>query len=284
MRASRVTVRLSCSLGFFALCLLTSGCSAIVDAGRTQCSTDADCTKRGAAFANTQCVASQCLAADAWSCADHATLVAKSSAKIPVDFTLFDAVSQKPVVGAEAALCGKLDIECSSPMSTVRADADGAVHFEVAPLFDGYVQLTGDGYDHTLVFLPRAVSAISLGAFPLTSGIATAGLQAQLGKPLIPGTGRILARIADCEMADTAGVSLSGENMGDDAAGFYSVSGLPSFTATATDDSGFAGFLNVAPGSITLTAQLEGGRKVSRVSVLIRPDYVTIRRIQPWTD
>jgi hypothetical protein len=98
------------------------------------------------------------------------------------------------------------------------------------------------------------------------------------------GTGRVLTIIAGCDMQAVEGVSLSGENMGDDAAGFYSISGFPSFSAVSTDSSGFAGFVNVAPGSITLNAQLENGRHIARVALFVRPEYVSVRRIQPWTD
>jgi hypothetical protein len=114
--------------------------------------------------------------------------------------------------------------------------------------------------------------------------VATSVLGSQLGKPLIPGTGRVLTTITGCDMQTAADVTLTGENMGDDAARFFAVGGFPTFTATATDSSGFAGFVNVAPGSITLNATLESGRRVGRVALFVRPDYVSVRRIQPWTD
>lgn len=266
------------------LLTLCFGCSAIVDAGRPQCSTDADCTARGADFANTMCVANYCEAVDAWSCTTHPMAMAKAGKSFNVDFTLFDAVSMKNVADIKADLCGKLDLECSSPASTLKTGDDGVVHFSVPSTFDGYVQLTGDGYDSTLMFLPPTVADINLGTFPLTTMLATSVLGGQLGKPLMSGTGRVLTIIAGCDMQAVEGVSLSGENMGDDAAGFYSISGFPSFSAVSTDSSGFAGFVNVAPGSITLNAQLENGRHIARVALFVRPEYVSVRRIQPWTD
>jgi hypothetical protein len=210
--------------------------------------------------------------------------MAKVGKTFSVDFTLFDAVSMKNVADIKADLCGKLDLECSAPASNVKTGDDGVVHFDVPSTFDGYVQLTGDGYDSTLMFLPPTVADINLGTFPLTTMLATSVLGGQLGKPLMPGTGRVLTTITGCDMQTVEAVSLSGENMGDDAAGFYSISGFPSFSAVSTDSSGFAGFVNVAPGSITLNAQLENGRKVGRVAIFVRPEYVSVRRIQPWTD
>jgi hypothetical protein len=266
------------------LVLLGLGCSAVVDAERVQCSTDSDCTKRGTKFKNTRCVENLCEAIDVWSCAKHSTQVAKSAKPVSIDFTLFDAVSQAAVAGADAALCGRLDLECSSPMSTIQTDAEGTVHFDVAPLFDGYVQLTGDGYDPTMLFVPPTLESLSLGQFPLTTMVATSVLGNQLGMPLMPGTGRVLTTITGCDKKPSAGVTLSGENMGDEAKGFYAIGGFPTFSATATDSSGFAGYVNVAPGSITLNAELEDGRRVGRVAIFVRADYVSVRRIQPWTD
>lgn len=210
--------------------------------------------------------------------------MAKAGKSFSVSFSLFDAVSMSTIPSIKADLCGKLDLECSAPAATVKTADDGVVHFDVPSTFDGYVQLTGDGYDSTMMFLPPTVADIDLGTFPLTTMLATTVLGGQLGKPLMPGTGRVLTTITGCDMQTVEGVSLSGENMGDDAAGFYSISGFPSFSAVSTDSSGFAGFVNVAPGSITLNAELDGGRKIARVAIFVRPDYVSVRRIQPWTD
>jgi hypothetical protein len=281
MRGMSTLVRSSLIL---ALGLMGFGCSALVDAGRVQCSNDADCTKRGAGFADTMCVESVCRAMDPWSCANHPKLVATDSAPIPVDFTLFDAITQMPIDGAKTALCGKLDVECASPMAEGRTSSQGTVHFNVSPLLDGYVLITNEGYDPTMMFLPPVLEAVNLGAYPLTSIEAVSLLGQQLGQTLMAGTGRLLTISAGCDHQTASGVALTGEKLGDSAVGFYAVGGLPSLSATATDSSGFAGFLNVEPGSITLNAKAENGHKAGRVALLVRPGYVSIRRIQPWTD
>jgi hypothetical protein len=229
-------------------------------------------------------VANYCEAVDAWSCTTHPTAIGKAGKSFSVDFTLFDAVSMTNVTGVKAELCSKLDLQCLSPTSTLMVGGDGLVHFNVPSTLDAYVQITGDGYDPTLMFLPPSTADTDLGTFPLTTMLASSVLSGQLGKPLMPGSGRVLVTITGCDKQSVEGVSLSGENMGDEAAGFYSISGFPSFSAVSTDSSGFAGFVNVAPGSITLNAQLENGRKIARVAIFVRPDYVSVRRIQPWTD
>jgi hypothetical protein len=272
------------------LAVLGLGCSVLVDSERVQCSSDDDCSKRGGEFANSMCVSNLCMPIDPWSCADHAPLVAPSQTKVSIDFTMFDAVEMSPVSGARASLCGKLDLECKMPQATVTSDELGAILFEVPPLFDGYALITGEDkrggdYDPTMMFLPPTLESQSLGAFPLTSQLATAGLAASLGTPIEPGTGRVLTTIVGCDRQTASGVSLAGENMGESAVRFYAVDGFPTFSATATDVSGFAGFVNVAPGSITLNAALEEDQhRVGRVALFVRPGHISIRRIQPWTD
>lgn len=267
-----------------ALYVTGTGCSVVVDADRLQCSTSADCKSRGPEFANTVCVKNFCETVDEWSCTKHAALTTKSTAPVSVDFSLFDAVSMSTVSGVEAKLCGKLDLECAAPLAMMTTAGDGLVMFDVKPLFDGYIQLNRDGYDPTLMFLPPIMESISLGQFPYTMAAAAAFLGTQLGNPLLPDTGRVLTTIAGCDMQTTAGVTLLGENMGSDAVGFYALSGFPSLTATATDESGFAGFVNVTPGAITLNAELASGRRIGRASMFVRAKYVSLRRIQPWTD
>ena len=272
------------SLFILTVMVAGAGCSAVVDANRVQCDTTSDCTSRGAAFADTLCVKNFCEVKDEWSCSDHSTLTSESKEKVSIDFSLFDAVSMSNVSDVDAKLCGKLDLDCSAPLAMTKTSDDGVVTFDVQPLFDGYVQLNRDGYDPTLMFLPTVTEATSLGQFPYTMAAAAAFLGTQLGKPLLPDAGRVLTTITGCDKATAGGVSLQGENMGDDAAVFYAVNGFPSFTATETDNTGFAGFVNVAPGTITLNAQIEGGRQIGRAALFVRSQYVSIRRIQPWTD
>ena len=144
--------------------------------------------------------------------------------------------------------------------------------------------VSADGYDSTMLFLPPATEALSLGRFPLTTMVATAVLGGQLGKPLLPGTGRVLMTVTGCDKQTVGGVTLKGQNMGQDAQGFYATGGLPSFSATETDESGFAGFVNVAAGQVSIEGTLADGQSVGRVSLFVRDGSVSVRRLQPWTD
>jgi hypothetical protein len=260
------------------------GCSAVVDASRVQCATDADCTMRGESFASTMCVESVCQSAAPWSCAQHAAPKAKSSAKVPFEFELFDPITQDGIVGVEASLCAKLSPDCAQPVGKTLSDEDGVVRLDMPPLFDGYVLLKRDEYDATMLFLPLIVESSNLGRFPLTSPLSTNGIAAGLGVSLMAGKGRVLLMLTGCDSQPAAGVIVEGEAMGADATRFYAIGGIPTFTAEVSDTSGFGGFINVTPGAITVNARLEDGTKIGRVGLVVRDGYVSIRRMQPWTD
>lgn len=264
-------------------CILAASCSALVDAGRVQCSTDADCRQRGEAFADTMCVESECREIDPWSCAEHTPLVAESNDTVGLGFEVQDAVSANTLEGVQAQLCSKLDIECESPLDALSTDDTGQVSFDFKPLFDGYILLKKEGYDSALVFIPPIVASTTLPMVPLAT-LEDAKRIALLGHEIKPGLGRVFTTIFGCDMQASEGVALVGENMGTEAVPFYSQNGLPSFSSSATDDTGAAGFLNVTPGSITLEATLEDQRRVARVALVVRPDFITIRHIWPWSD
>jgi len=270
---------------FVALGLLGVGCSAVVDAGRVQCSVDADCTKRGAEFANATCVASVCQALNPWSCAEHAPIATTSKAPVSVELTVMDAIAQTPLVGTSASLCKKLDFECTSPVARAMSDVAGTVHFDITPMFDGFVELKTEGYDSAMMFLPPTVESVHLGVLPLTTVESIGLLGASLGKTLMPGMGRVLTTAIGCDKQPAGGVTVSVEgDMGDEVVQFYAVGGVPTFAANATDESGFGGFFNMKPGQVTLSGTLEDGTPVGRAGFFTRPDFVSFRRIQPWTD
>ncbi|HKU41139.1 MAG TPA: hypothetical protein VJR89_23415 [Polyangiales bacterium] len=274
-------ILLTLALGLFGF-----GCSAVVDADRAQCETTSDCRARGEAFENSVCKKNFCEVevVDEWSCTEHGMLTSDSKKPISVDFSLFDAVSMNTVSGVEARLCRKLDLECAKPVAMMTTGSDGVVQFDVAPLFDGYVEVRRESYDTAMMFLPVINEPTSLGQFPYTEAAIAKLLGVQLGIEINPAAGRVLALVAGCDKQTTAGVSLVGENMGTEAHSFYAVNGFPSTTATETDSSGFAGYVNVAAGSITVNAELEDGRRIARTGLFIRPGWITMRRFQPWTD
>jgi hypothetical protein len=266
--------------------VLGLGCGTIMDPDldRVQCWTDADCEKLGANFAGATCVESVCEASQAWTCAKHSPAMTTATAPIGIGFSLFDAIARKPIAGVNASLCTKLDVECTSPVTQTQSDVNGVVYVKMMPLFDGYIELKADGYDPALMFLPPSVSSVDLGKYPLASVAATSALGGQLGKAVKSGTSRVLIMTTDCSMQPASGVAVTGENLGEDVIRFYAVGGVPTFTGTSTDSDGVAGFINVIPGPVTIHAELDNGQRVGRVGLFTRPDVVSIRRLQPWTD
>lgn len=88
--------------GALAGCLLTAltSCSLVVDAGREQCSDDADCARLGPGFEGRACVSSLCRARPdaAWSCLDAEDEVRAplTPRQIHVTARLIDVVFQSP--------------------------------------------------------------------------------------------------------------------------------------------------------------------------------------------
>jgi hypothetical protein len=59
------------------------------------------------------------------------------------------------------------------------------------------------------------------------------------------------------------------------------VKGVPSSKATATDSSGWGGFLNLLPGTATLSGKLSDGQTLGIESTLIRADTITYTALLP---
>ena len=106
-------------------CLLASSCSVVVDADRSQCSSDADCARRGPEFAGAVCIDSLCASDPTWSCLGRPRSPANSDAgPFDVELTLIDLVTREPLAGVLGALCRKLDVECRVPLGDVIATND----------------------------------------------------------------------------------------------------------------------------------------------------------------
>jgi hypothetical protein len=267
------------TLGFFSW---LPGCSVLVDANRAQCSTDTDCTERGADFVGAVCKAGLCEVNPQWSC-DAAQASATPGYKLTMH--LQDAVSSEPLPGILAQRCHKLDLTCENPVAMTTADMTGGVTMQVEAAFDGYVQLTGPKIAPALYFLtPPTSGDLDLPSVPLATPLAAAGIVLKAG-----GTtwdkqrGLVLLNAFDCEGKAAANITFSiGGTPDPNTFIFYLVDAFPTTTVGATDDTGYGGLVNVPEGVSTISALLEpGARKVSKISVLVRAGYISYSRVTP---
>jgi hypothetical protein len=265
----------------FLVLLGQTGCSLTVDADRVQCRSDADCTARGAAFAGSVCVASVCEASDLqWGCLGASNPAATDAGPFTVTMHVRDLLNQSPLAGVRADVCSKVDVACSDPRSTTMSDADGLVTLTIDPNFSGFVSFTSSQTAPTRYFFnPPVNSDQDIAPLSLSQPAARGALLQQLGAS--PDRGDILLTASDCTSAPAAGVKFQLVPESEGAVEYYLVNGLPSPNSPATDATGYGGFVNVDPGTWTITPLLEDGRELPELSLVVAQGTVTWSRVVP---
>jgi hypothetical protein len=259
----------------------TSGCSLVVATDAEQCVVDADCTARGADFANTTCVANVCQTKvdPKWGCLGHVE-PRQPGSTVAIKLQLLDLVSGDPAKNLTVKLCSKYDPPCASPLGAPKAEGMGFYSVSVASDFQGYYDIQGPGYVPSLAFLDPVfdVANSDISMIPVS---AEKSLAEGANVPLDPAAGLVAARTVDCQSKRSAGVSVS-IFPSDKQTGYYLIGSGISPSATATDSSGNSGFVNVDPGTPTLTATRgPGGAEIGKVTTLIRAGAVTYQIVGP---
>ena len=270
------------------LCLLGLSCTVLADADRVQCSTTADCTRQGGAFAAAVCVDAFCAADPAWSCLETPRALASGSPQASTTYqlqlTLIDLASRQPLAGVSALLCRKVDVDCTSPLNAGSVTSpEGSIAFMAPAGFDGYVLLRDAKIVPTLFFFGGPITqSEQLPPVPLPSSAVVTALTAQTGTPLQSGHGLIVLQTNDCGRRSSAGISISTDD-GDEAThAFYWIGGLPTTGAKMTDQAGFGGLVNAPEGAVAVTGSLaDTGRKLATTGLLVRSGYLTFVRMVP---
>lgn len=270
------------------LCWFGLSCSVLADADRVQCSTTADCTRRGGEFVNTVCVDTFCEADPAWSCLDAPRALASASPQAgnayQLQLTLIDLVTRQPLAGVSAQLCRKLDVECTSPLNAPSVtSAEGNLVVTAPAGLDGYLLLRDAKIVPTLFFFGAPITqSEQLPPVPLPSSAQVTLLTARTGTPLESGHGLIVVQTNDCERHPSAGISLSTDDGDASTREFYWIGGLPTTGAKLTDPAGFAGLVNAPEGAVAVTGSLaDTGRRLTTVGLLVRSSYLTFVRMVP---
>jgi len=284
-----------------------AGCSVIVDANRPQCSTDADCTNRGAEFAGSVCTAGVCQGTSAaggaggaasdpsdplspqnprWACAAEPPATS-SGYKLTMHLT--DAInSAKVLPDVTALLCRKLDVDCENPVGAMAtSDETGLITMQVEKGFDGFVQLKSPKIAPSMYFLtPPASGDLELPMVPLASPLAAGSIVLQAGGNTWAKdtSGIVLLTAFDCTGKAAGGINFSIGGAPDPKTFiFYLVDSLPTTNVSLTDDTGYGGLVNVPEGVTTVSALLGGpsGHKISKISILVRAGYVSYSSVTP---
>jgi hypothetical protein len=250
-----------------------------------QCKTDADCTSRGPAFADSVCEASVCKPKpkpDGFECLDvPPEPPGAQSGTYTVNLFLRDTVSQEPKGGVKARACKRLDPECISTTGDVTTNADGRVSISLPAGFEGYLQFEGTEIATTLYFFdPPLSSDISELLVSVNSPMTAAGLVQLTGATPNPDLGVVLVTTFDCEGAAASGVTVAPGAVGDAAKLFYVRNGLPDTTKTVTDETGYAGIVNAMPGTASFTSTIDD-LTIGSVTVQVKKGAQTLARITP---
>jgi hypothetical protein len=259
-----------------------------------QCSSNADCTSRGAAFAKAVCSSGACVAggsgdggSDPWACLDNPQAVPPATVPVKVSMTFFDPVSQggnRPIAGVAVRGCTTLDVGCGTPVFTsVTSDETGTVTFTLPAQFDGYLEMSATSIFPALWYFAPPPQEDTHYNVSLLSPQAFTGIAQTVGTTVDPNLGHTFNIALDCAKKYgqfAKGVTFKAQATNNKTRAFYQVGGLPSTTATTTDSSGVGGFANVTPGSFAVTAELDG-RRTGSVNVLVRAGVITYAPIPP---
>lgn len=256
------------------------------------CTVDSDCDALGGDFVGNRCVTSMCQPDPIWGCVGKPLPPAASPGPFQVRMSLTNIVdTEAPMVGVTANLCNKLDLECDAPIGTpVVSDENGQLTLEVRAGFNGYVYLTREEplIMPTLYFFAptvdrdQEIASVQIATPDIAAALA--GVALPPGSPIMhdPARGLVLLAVLGCAGKEQAGVTLSSDQADATTAVFYATTGLPDSAATATDISGYGGFINTRPGVFPITATLaENARPLGSMSVLSKAGAMTITRFSP---
>jgi hypothetical protein len=268
-----------------------AGCSLVLKTDSEQCTVDADCTNRGAAFANTVCTDNVCVAKSAppdpkWSCIGEVP-APDAGGMATYKVQLVDLISNNPVSqNLTIKLCSKYDPQCTSQLGAPTPDAMGYVTGTVASDFQGYLDIsdTTGSYVPALVFIDLVAMPDNLQVLLVAKSAETA-LAQNANVAVDPTASLLLVATVDCTNARSAGVSVSASPTGS-ATEFYVINNALLTTATQTDSSGNMGFVNVAaPANVTVTGTVVAtGKEMGKVTTLVRPGGMTYQLLRPSTN
>lgn len=270
-------------------CVLLLSCSLTTDADREQCLVDSDCAARGPAFAGSICVDAWCTPEPKWSCLDVPPTVSSVSDRFAVTLRVQDILTQQPMAGVQVELCRRADANCEVPQAApTMSDDRGVARFEIQSVdpvegFTGFARFTrGDIMPGLYFFNPPLEGSSEVPPIELLKPAVVGALIQQIGASLDNERGLVLLSTFDCQDEPAPGVALTTDGPGERSEIFYSVDGLPQSTASATDNSGYAGLINVTPGKLAITGRLKRDRRlVGTVNLIVRPGSITYSRMVP---
>jgi hypothetical protein len=265
-----------------------AACSVLVDSGREQCSTNADCQKRGGDFARSICSNEVCIIEPKWGCVGKVTWPVPPPMSVPEKVTVKVALSNlltgEIVSGASARVCGKLDPTCDFPTQIdVLSNEEGVLQLQLNKYFDGYLEIKFPSMVDTMYFFNPPVDADrNIPFIPLVPFTALEVFGKQLKMLPLTDRGTVIGLSYDCLGQSAEGLQLSTDEGDEFTSAFYMAAGFPSLEATMTDKSGQGGIANVPVGARLISGRrADTGELIGTVSVQTRAIWITYTSMLP---
>ncbi len=213
--------------------------------------------------------------------------VAPGTTSVHVVLGVSGAGSPKPIEGADVRACGKVDVDCASPLAppaTTGANGEAAFDLPVTDViggFNGFFRITAPSYMPTLAFYnPPASSSMTLPTIPILRDLEFVGATGALGVTADPQRGHLIAILQDCELSYATGATVTISSADGASTVGYFQGGFPTKEAKATDGGGIAGGFNLPVGSVTVTAVL-GGKTLGAAQAFIQKQTITQVAVVP---
>jgi hypothetical protein len=285
------------------LLLPTGACSVILEAETVQCTQSEDCAGIGADGAT--CVEGLCRvgaatasggggagggAADPkWGCLGK-VVWDEEDPTVPVahSATFRRLFGEAPIVDMKVTACTPLDAECQEPVASGTTDDTGRVDLALFKGFGGFMvpeppASFPEMSPSVVVVSPPLSGENSLGVPVHLTSIDELGFAAEILEVVPnPELGHIFGLTMDCTQQPAGGISVKVDTVSAETVTYYlNASGLPSKTAGETSVTGNAGFVNVPPGYVTVTATSAEVGKVGTLTVLVRAGFITFVPVGP---
>jgi hypothetical protein len=181
-----------------------------------------------------------------------------------------------PVPGVSVRGCYRLDPMCTAPATPeIVTGADGFGKLTVPADFQGYLEIRKEGFMPGIYYHYRmhrggpALRAALLNEELLPVVVTSAGL------PFVATEGHMLKNAFDCDENNTNEASFTIEgDLGDQTRPWFLVGGFPSGSATATDEGGVGGYVNLPTGSYKTETRMRGVL-IGSLSVHVRAGWFT---------
>jgi hypothetical protein len=212
--------------------------------------------------------------------------------------TFVSFTTEQPFVGAKVKACSKLDFECSSPIDSATSDASGRVTVHVPTGlsgFDGYLDVSGGsvGGSGAPAFptiwypIPYVIADGWRGRTQILSSDEFLAITMATGTIPDPKRGHVAMNAADCAFTPAAGVHFSVDASDMSTVTYYLVGGVPVTTATETDSSGIAAFVNLPTSSparltvVSATSKPANGKSMGSITFIVRAGTLTTSELFP---